>query len=221
MDDLDEIIIKLLEDHGYSSQELLDKLDLIKQTYQNKHIKIWKIENSEQFSILKDTIWFNFEYKINFKDDELLGLHKFQFFGDKYPSILYAGEGQMIIPYLYLNHLLEELNDVIKVWKQDKDIYLAEIYTDNIEIELNTPIIIHKKGEHPSKYCSDCIERTLPLLDSKGNMQKIDKKNYTYCVLNGKLNEYEQSNIYFNMLIDFRDNVSSAIQYHKDLQIKL
>ena len=48
---------------------------------------------------------------------------------------------------------------------------------------------------------------------------KIAKKKYGYASLTGPVNQYEQSRIYLNVLLDFKQAVSSAIQFHKDLRI--
>ena len=224
-DDIEEIIIQMLEDHGYTGIELLNKLSSIYQTYQQQHIKNWQIEDINKFASLKDTIWFNFEHKIHFDDiEKAYGIHTLQYLGTRFPALTHLFDDSSLIEFLYLPLLLEEIDQVIELWKADSDIYLAEIYADE-EIDNicggdnPSEIIIFNKGEHPSKYCKDCINRMTSIVDSNGNNQILPKKNYVYCVLTGPLNQFEQTSIYFNLLVDLRNTIISAIQYHKSVQL--
>ena len=226
-DDIEEIIIQMLEDHGYTGIELLNKLSSIYQTYQQQHIKNWQIEDINKFASLKDTIWFNFEHKIHFDDiEKAYGIHTLQYLGTRFPALTHLFDDSSLIEFLYLPLLLEEIDQVIELWKADSDIYLAEIYVNDENIDIKggqkpSEIIIHRKTESPVKYKSDCVNRPTSILDANGNKQILQKKEYVFCMLTGPINKYEQNSIYFNLLVDLRDTITSAIQYHKDVQLIL
>lgn len=151
------------------------------------------------------------------------GLCTLEYFGSRYPGLTQMFEGNNIISYIYLPYILQELEEVIDEWKKDKKIYIASIYMDEgVEIRLgdkDMPIIIYEDGESPTKYCKDCVAHVTSILDSNGRKQTIPKKNYAYCILHGPVDEYEQKQIYINILIDWKDNVKKAMEYHKDLEL--
>ena len=248
-DDIEEIIIKILEDHGYSGMDLLSKLAFIYKAYQQRRIKNWVIKDESVFIRLKDTIWYNFEHcqasnveegredflsienMVNHIDkaksksvkrieNNRVGLSTLVTFGTKFPYLVYLFDHSSIFPSVYLPALLQEIDMVISLWKKTDNLYLADLYMDEgLSTSDITPIIIHFSGEHPRKYCPDCVERSTLITDSNGEHKKIPKKLYAYCALSGPINEFEQSTVYFNLLVDLRNAVSSAIQYHKDLRL--
>lgn len=219
-----ELIIKLLEKKRYSGKNLLDKLQQIYEGYKAQKIKTWEISKKELFLTLKDTIWFNFEHKINYANlEQAKGLRTLKYYGTKFPGMTHIFDTDNYISNKYLQYILKELDEIIELWKIDKLIYLANIYTDsNIEIKCGqnaSKIIIYENDEKPVKYCTDCINQLTSILNVKGEKQIIPKKKYVYCVLQGPLDEYEQNKIYFHLLIDLQNNIKEAIRYNKDLEL--
>ena len=209
---VNDIIINVLEDHGYKGIDLLNQLVQIYNIYQAKHIKQFIIKNYNYFVILKDSIWFNFEHK-----GEKIGLSSLRDFGTIFPNLTHLFDGINIVPNIYLSALLKEIQQVLQLWN-DKDIILANIYTDNdIEvkggIDNSTKIIIYNHNENPYKYLKN--------LDKKIDNYPIfiAEEQYVFCKLLGKINKDDEGKILYNMLIDLQDSVNSAIQYHKDLNL--
>lgn len=221
-DNIDEqvehAVISLLEDHGFAGKALLDELQRIYKSYDGQHIKEWTV-SYENFINLKDMVWYNFEHKPN---DSSLGLTTVKYLGSKYPLFAYVFNNEDTVSYIELHKLLEEVEDIIKKWKEDKEIYIAKLYSyDDIELQGETPteLIIHMKEEHPSKYASNAVSHISSIVDSSGKNLKLPRKPYWYCSLSGPINDYEQSSIYMNILNSFKTAIATAIQYHQDLRL--
>ena len=219
-----ELIIQILEEKGYNGKDLLMKLQQIYEEYKIKKIKQWIIQKQELFLTLKDMIWFNFEHKVQYSNiNEAKGLKTLKFLGSKFPFMTHIFDSEKYVSNIYLEYILQEINEIIKLWNNDKSIYIANIYIDSeIEIECGekaSSIIIYENDEKPVKYCKDCVDRITTILNISGEKQTIPKKKYVYCVIQGPIDEYEQKKIYFNLLIDLQNTIKEAIQYNKDLEL--
>lgn len=214
-----DVVIQILEDHGYSGIDLLNKLENIYKEYQAKHIKQFEISNLDYFIYLKDLIWFNFEHKINFADiEQAKGSQTLRYFGSKFPNLTHLFDGVNVVPCLYLPTLLDEINKVIELWRQDDSIYLINVYIDeNVDLhggENATEIIIYSDGENPQKYNSEAL--SFVANDSLNN----ERKRFAYGKILGKLNKNEQlGKIIYSLLINLKDTTNLALQNHKDLSL--
>lgn len=219
-EEIENNIITILEDNGFIGIDLLNELKRIYNVYSDKHIKEWVLNREDIFIRLKDTVWYNFEHKIN---DSNMGVSSLKYLGTRFPNFIYLFDSEDTLAYLYLPKLLEELNEIIELWENEKELYVAELYADEgIALhggEQPTNIIIHLHNQHPKKYAKDCVDTVSVILDNKGNRLKTKKKLYGYCSLNGPINNFEQSSIYLSLLKDLKNTVNIAIQYHKDLKL--
>lgn len=227
IDIVDEIIINILEDHGYSGIDLLNKLQSLYDTYYAQHIKTFTINNYDYFLYLKDSIWFNFEHKINFTNImEAKGLQTLEYFGSKFPYLTHLFDGINLIPYIYLPSLLKEIEQVITLWQVDTDMFITNIYVDD-GIDLHggtspTEIIVFERGENPQKYKSGSISYSKStIVDANGMPLKQKSKKYAYALISKINNTESNGKILFNLLIDLKDAVNYAINYHKDLSLVL
>lgn len=209
LENVNNIIIQILEDHGYKGIDLLNQLSNIYDTYQAKFIKLFKIQNYTYFTILKDTIWYNWE-----NEDKKKGVSSLKYFGTKFPYITHLFDGVNIVPNIYLHNLNTEIEQIINLWKETDKIILANIHTDsNIEIKGGNDkpslIIIYDQQENPRKYFKD-MHAVNALLD---------EEQYIYCKLLGRINKETNGKIIFNILIDLQNAVKEAILYNKDLSL--
>lgn len=225
MDNIKEIIIQLIEDHGYNGSDLLNLLTEIYNEYQAKHIKQFVINNYEYFVYLKDTIWMNFEHLPNFPSiKEAKGLKTLCWFGSRFPNLVHLFDGEVnIVPNFYLSILLTEIEQVIKLWNEKPIIYMTNIYIreeDSIDLHggINpTEIIIYEKGENPLKYSKKIVSA---VLKDKNGKSLTNDKQYGYAQILGTINKEEQhGKILFNILVDLKDAITNAIQWKKDLSL--
>lgn len=209
LENVNNIIIQILEDHGYKGIDLLNQLSNIYDTYQAKFIKLFKIQNYTYFTILKDTIWYNWE-----NEDKKKGVSSLKYFGTKFPYITHLFDGVNIVPNIYLHNLNTEIEQIINLWKETDKIILANIHTDsNVEIKGGNDkpslIIIYDQQENPRKYFKD-MHAVNALLD---------EEQYIYCKLLGRINKETNGKIIFNILIDLQNAIKEAILYNKDLSL--
>ena len=209
LENVNNIIIQILEDHGYKGIDLLNQLSNIYDIYQTKFIKLFKIQNYTYFTILKDTIWYNWE-----NEDKKKGVSSLKYFGTKFPYITHLFDGVNIVPNIYLHNLNTEIEQIINLWKETDKIILANIHTDsNIEIKGGNDkpslIIIYDQQENPRKYFKD-MQAVNALLD---------EEQYIYCKLLGRINKETNGKIIFNILIDLQNAIKEAILYNKDLSL--
>lgn len=209
IENINDIIIQILEDHGYKGIDLLNQLSNIYDIYQAKFMKLFKIQNYTYFTILKDTIWYNWE-----NEDKKKGVSSLKYFGTKFPYITHLFDGVNIVPNVYLPNLNTEIEQVINLWKETDKIILANIHTDStIEIkggnDKPSSIIIYNQQENPRKYFKDM--QAINIL--------LDEEQYIYCKLLGQVNKDTDGKIIFNILIDLQNAVKEAILYHKDLSL--
>ena len=212
-DDIQELIIKILEDHGYEGLDALELLNQIYHIIQDRSFRDWNIFNIDDFLTLKDIVWYNWEY---LEQNEMkLGLIDLKTMGSKFPNFMNLFSQNTMCEKYLLSDLSLELDTIISSWSS-KSLYLIRIYT---EFDINEPIILHKQGESPNKYCKDAIKRTSNILDVSGKNIIQEANDYAKAEMIGLLNDLEQSNIYYNLLIDLNNNVKQAIQYHKNLRV--
>lgn len=209
LENVNNIIIQILEDHGYKGIDLLNQLSNIYDTYQAKFIKLFKIQNYTYFTILKDTIWYNWE-----NEDKKKGVSSLKYFGTKFPYITHLFDGVNIVPNIYLHNLNTEIEQIINLWKETDKIILANIHTDsNVEIKGGNDkpslIIIYDQQENPRKYFKD-MHAVNALLN---------EEQYIYCKLLGRINKETNGKIIFNILIDLQNAIKEAILYNKDLSL--
>lgn len=203
--DINEMIINILEDHGYTGLDLLNQVVQIYNIYQDKHIKQFILTNFSYFTILKDTIWYNFEHSGN-----KLGIVTLKDFGTKFPNVTHLFDGVNIIPYIYLPELAKEIEKIIDLWNKS-EIILANIYTDSdVKITAGekapSKVIIYNYNENPRKYL-------------KNSAFMIDEDQLIFCRLLGKINKETDGKVLYGILIDLQDSVNNAILYHKDLSL--
>lgn len=212
-DDITEIIINLLNDYGYAGIDALNQLSNIYQTIQDRSIKNWVIDDENKLLTLKDSIWYNFEYLPN-NISHPVGKASLNTLGSKFPIFATLFIDSAICSKLILPSLLSELECIKKIWHNN--IYLVNIASD---IDVSKEAIIFYSNESPIKYSKDVLEHTTDILDASGNNIKIDAKQYIYVIIQGQLNSYEQSNIYFSVLESLYNTVKIALRDHKDLRL--
>ena len=215
-DDISEIIINLLADNGYTGLDALNQLNNIYQIIQSRSIKDWTINDETKFLTLKDSIWYTLEFLPTAPAP--VGKTTLKTLGSKFPIFAALFMDSSICSRFILPSLLEEINKIMELWKTTS-IYLANITTDYSDN--NSEAIIYRSNESPAKYSKDVLDRTLDVLDTTGSNIKLDAKQYVYVVVQGQLNDYEQSKIYYSLLEDLRNTINIAIQYHKDLRLVL
>lgn len=211
---LAETIIEILNNNGFQGIDALNQLSQIYQIIQNRSIKDWHLKDEEKFIILKDSIWYNFEYLP--QSIQQVGKTNLKTLGSKFPLFTSLFIDSAICSKFVLNDLLKEIDIILNNWKNFK--YLVNL-TSNHELEPDTEIIIYRQGESPNKYSSDTISHILDIVDSSGNNIKTEAKAYAYAEITGPINDAEQSNIYYFILKDLKDNINLAIQYHKELRL--
>lgn len=213
--DISEVIINLLADYGYTGIDALTQLTNIYEIIQDRSIKDWIINDETKFLTLKDSVWYTFEYLL--QNNNPTGKTTLKTLGSKFPIFAALFTESSICSRFLLNSLLVEVNEIMRLWNNN-NIYLAnivsEIYNGN-----DSEAIIYMIDESPIKYSKDTMDRTLNILDLSGNNIKLDAKQYVYVAVQGKLNDFEQSKIYYAILEDLRNTINIAIQYHKDMRL--
>ena len=214
--DIIEVIIQLLADHGYQGVDALKQLAAVYQVVQDRSLKNWQLKNIDKFLTLKDSVWYNFEYLV--QTNQLLGKTDLKTLGSRFPIFTEIFINSSICSYILLPQLLKEVNSIISLWLKTKNVYLVNFISE-IYDGTNSKVILYKRGESPSKYSSDAVKRTVDIIGTSGENLQIAASKYVYVEVLGLLNDYEQSNIYYAILEDLKNVINKAMQYHQDLRL--
>jgi hypothetical protein len=193
----------------------IDALNILEESKENIINMNWINFNISKgiFYTFKDTVYYNFEHlnnsSINF------GKFKFNNFGTTFPKLMFSFNSDNIINKNELTLLLEELKILEGKW--NKQIYIANLLFNNVEISKDSDIIIYDKNSQTPQAWGYKSNVYSPILDSYGD--KINNKNNTILCPVRKIDEYSEYPLLLNCLKDLKKYCEMAIKENKGLLI--
>lgn len=181
MNTISKQIIEILSKNDIDEKDYLNSLSNI---YEDIKFSLWKEITIAPniLSFIRSLCFYNFEHKVNCPEH---GNCNIQYYGSKYNVLMFEIQDGYISKDK-VKDFINELEDILKNIKNDKDLKAANLYADfdfdwRIDDKNSTRMIVFDSNENPQKYGYHASGRNYTGIYGKDGKQIVIDQNIVLC----------------------------------------